>query len=58
MKSNTGPDADMARTLELDLPQGTGKRLKRWGALVLTVDRNPDRGPILEDLGQVRHPAV
>ena len=37
MKSNTGSDADVSRTLELDLPQGTGKRWKRWGALVLTV---------------------
>jgi HlyD family secretion protein len=37
MKSNTNPDSDIARILEVDQPHGHGKRLKRWGVVFLLV---------------------
>jgi HlyD family secretion protein len=37
MKSNTNPDSDVVRTLELDQPHGHSKRLKRWGIVFLLV---------------------
>jgi HlyD family secretion protein len=37
MRSNTNPDSDVARTLEVDQPRGYGKRLRRWIAIALLV---------------------
>ena len=37
MKSNTNPNSDVARTLEIDQSHGYGKRVKRWIVVALVV---------------------